>query len=212
MSRRAREISDIADWSDRSFERALWNESGRCLFDCLAPRYSSDGLLTGWDPSYQLRPNQIFAISLPFSPLERSLHAAVLAKVKDYLLTPFGLRTLAQADPAYRPRYEGPLFARDGAYHNGTVWPWLIGPYAEAVLRVGAFSDDARREATQVIGPLLDACCTMGVGPGSVSQLAEIYDAEPPQRPSGCPAQAWSVAELIRVLHLIEFGATGSKS
>jgi glycogen debranching enzyme len=210
MARRAREISDIAGWSDRSFEGAFWNEAGQCLYDCLAPRYSSDGLLVGWDPSYQLRPNQIFAVSLPFSPLERSMHAAVLAKVKTYLLTPFGLRTLAQDDPAYRPRYEGPLFARDGAYHNGTVWPWLIGPYAEAVLRVGEFSQASRLEATQAISPLLDECCRLGPGPGSVSQLAEIYDAEPPQRPTGCPAQAWSIAELIRVTNLIEFGRAGT--
>ena len=210
MQRRIRELDDIASWSDRSFEKAFWNPQAQSLFDCLTPRHASDGSVTGWDASTQIRPNQIFAISLPRSPLGSHLHAGVLECVRRHLLTPLGLRTLAAGDAAYRPRYKGDLFARDGAYHNGTVWPWLIGPYAEAVLRVGGFSDSARAQARDAMAPLLDSICREPRTAGPIRQICEVYDAEEPREPEGCPAQAWSVAELLRVLHLIESPAPGA--
>lgn len=212
MQRRIRELDDIASWSDRSFEKAFWNASAQSLFDCLTPRHAPDGAVVGWEPSPHIRPNQIFAVSLPHSPLGKQLHAGVLECVKRHLLTPLGLRTLAPGDAAYRPRYKGDLFARDGAYHNGTVWPWLIGPYAEAVLRVGGFSDSARAQAREAISPLLDSVCREIRTPGPIRQVCEVYDAEEPRDPDGCPAQAWSVAELLRVLHLIESPPAGART
>ena len=101
--------------------------------------------------------------------------------------------------------FEGDRFCRDGAYHRGTVWPWLIGPYAEAVLRTGKFSDKAKQDATSAITPLLKSMVGDGDWPG-IGQLFEIHDADPPFRPVGCPAQAWSVAEVLRILRLIETG------
>ncbi|MEI7658761.1 MAG: amylo-alpha-1,6-glucosidase [Phycisphaerae bacterium] len=210
MHRRIRELDDIASWVDRSFEKAFWNAQAQSLFDCLTPRQASDGSVVGWDPSTHIRPNQIFAISLPHSPLGKHLHAGVLECVRRHLLTPVGLRTLAPGDAAYRPRYKGDLFSRDGAYHNGTVWPWLIGPYAEATLRVGGFSDSARARAREAVGPLLDQICREPRTPGPIRQICEVYDAEEPRDAEGCPAQAWSVAELLRVLHLIESPTPGA--
>jgi glycogen debranching enzyme len=122
----------------------------------------------------------------------------VLRVVRERLLTPMGLRTLAPNEPAYRSRYEGNLRQRDEAYHQGTVWPWLIGPYAEAVLRVGRFSEASRREARAAIAPLIAFLRGDGLG-----QLHEVHDADPPHRPDGTPAQAWSVAALIRTLSLL---------
>jgi glycogen debranching enzyme len=88
---------------------------------------------------------------------------------------------------------------RDAAYHNGTVWPWLIGPYCEAVLRAGAFSDEAKNEVRQVLQPLIEE-----IDRGCLNQIAEVYDGDEPQRAAGCPAQAWSVAEVLRVMKMIE--------
>ncbi|MEL7088329.1 MAG: amylo-alpha-1,6-glucosidase, partial [Planctomycetota bacterium] len=133
----------------------------------------------------------------------------VLAAIRDHLLTPVGLRTLPADDPHYHPHYTGPQFDRDGAYHRGTVWPWLLGPYAEGVLRAGKFSKKAKTEAAGVLQPLLDRLLDEGLG-----QLHEIHDAAAGRdgqssgghAPRGCPAQAWSVAEVVRVRRLIEAG------
>jgi len=212
LQQKRRELNDIAAWSDRSFERVFWNADRNCLFDCLTPVHSADGTVVGWNQSQLLRPNQIFAVSLPYSPLDRRLHSPVVTAVRAHLLTPFGLRTLAPTDPGYEPRFEGPLFSRDRAYHNGTVWPWLIGPYCEAVLRLGGFSADAKQEAGAALAPLLSLLTesstldqadssTHLLGP--IATVSEVYDAQPPYRPDGCPAQAWSIAELLRVHHMI---------
>jgi predicted glycogen debranching enzyme len=145
-----------------------------------------------------VRPNQIFAVSLPYSPLPQVRQKKVLAEVRDKLLTRYGLRTLPETDPHYHPQYTGEQFHRDKAYHQGTIWPWLMGPYAEGVLRVGKFSDEAKAEAMQAISPLLNFLKEKGIG-----QLHEIHEAQPPHRPVGCMAQAWSVAELVRVMTMI---------
>ena len=194
LPRRARELVQVADVAGRGFG-AFWNDTEACLFDVLTPAPG------GWSPNPQVRPNQVFAVSQPFSPLPPERQRAVVACVRERLLTPVGLRTLERADPAYVGRYEGPLRQRDGAYHNGTVWPWLIGPYGEAVLRVGQFSDSARAEVRAALTPLLDEF-TRRREAGPLRQVAEIYDAEPIdglQRPEGCMAQAWSVGEMLRV-------------
>jgi glycogen debranching enzyme len=124
----------------------------------------------------------------------------VVEAVERELLTPVGLRSLARGEPGYRPRYEGGPFERDSAYHQGTVWPWLIGPFVEAWLRVRGDTDEARREAkARFLDPLLGHLGEAGIG-----HLPEIADAEPPHTPRGCPFQAWSVGELLRALALVE--------
>ena len=189
----ATELRELADRVARSFQRSFWWPERECLHDVLLPL---DG---AWQPVRRVRPNQIFAVSLPFSPLTIDQQRSVVGIVRERLLTPFGLRTLDPDDPGYQGRYEGDLMQRDGAYHNGTVWPWLIGPYCEAVLRINDFSDPARDEVRRTIRPLLGE-----LDRGCLNQIAEIYDGSEPHRPSGCPAQAWSVAELLRVQTLLD--------
>ncbi|MEM7626611.1 MAG: amylo-alpha-1,6-glucosidase [Planctomycetota bacterium] len=174
----------------RSFAKAFWSAEWDRLIDHVTPSGNTD-------PS--LRSNMVFACSLPHSPLPATKRRLVLAAIRDHLLTPVGLRTLPPDDPAYHPRYGGPQFERDEAYHQGTVWPWLLGPYAEGVLRAGKFSKKSKTEAAAVLQPLLDRLTGEGLG-----QLHEIHDAELPHALRGCIAQAWSVAELVRVLGLIK--------
>jgi glycogen debranching enzyme len=182
-----------------SFRSAFWWGQRQCLHDCLAPSPRDQaGSGAAFSPDGQLRPNQIFAVSLAFSPLNDMQQRAVVKVVGERLLTPFGLRTLDRDDRNYKPRYEGNLFERDAAYHNGTVWPWLIGPYCEALLRVEKFTAEAKQRVRTILQPLLDEMSN-AAGGRCVNQVAEVYDAEPPHRPSGCPAQAWSVAEVLRV-------------
>jgi glycogen debranching enzyme len=126
----------------------------------------------------------------------------VVAVVREHLRTPEGLRTLAPGSPAYQPRFEGDMMRRDRAYHNGTVWPWLIGHYAEAVLRAGEFTREARTEAGEAIATLI-ASMSADAGSGCVGQIAEVYDADEPRRQEGCTAQAWSVAEVLRIAALL---------
>ncbi|MCX5662669.1 MAG: glycogen debranching enzyme N-terminal domain-containing protein [Planctomycetota bacterium] len=177
----------------RSFSKIFWNDQLGYLHD------------HAWtDPSGQehidasLRPNQLLAVSLAHSPLPRKRQQQVIDAVRQRLLTPLGIRTLPTDDAKFHPHYGGPPMSRDEAYHQGTVWPWLIGPYAEGLLRVGRFSDASRAEARQAIDGLLQWM----LGPG-LGQVPEIAEGASPHRPDGCVAQAWSVAELLRVLDLI---------
>ena len=178
----------------RAFLKNFWDNKQGYLYDHI---WADD---QGQETTDQtVRPNQIFAVSLPHSPLPRTKQQKVVKAVTQSLLTPLGLRTLPQDDPNYHGRYTGPMFDRDSAYHRGTVWPWLIGPYAEAVLRAGRFSDKSKKDALAAVEPLCQCLMSDGLG-----QLHEIHDGDPPHRPVGCMAQAWSVAELLRVLWLIE--------
>jgi glycogen debranching enzyme len=134
----------------------------------------------------------------------------VVAVCERELLTPFGMRTLARGDAKYTPRFEGPLFERDRAYHNGTVWPWLLGPFCEAVLRSEGFSTNSKARARAMLSPLLNELMASAHKARQgvtlpVRQLAEVYDADDgdtQRRPDGCLAQAWSVAEVLRVLRM----------
>ncbi|MGE3106980.1 MAG: amylo-alpha-1,6-glucosidase [Phycisphaerales bacterium] len=193
----AGDLRALADVVARSFRSAFFSPALGFCYDAISPDASGR-----WQPVGEIRPNQVFAISLPHSPLLRDEQLGVLRVVRERLLTPFGLRTLAPGSRGYAPRFRGPLFELDAAYHNGTVWPWLLGPYAEAVARAGEFSPESIREARQALAPIirkLDAEC--------VGSIAEVFDAEgtpgDPQRAGGCPAQAWSVAETRRVLALL---------
>ncbi|MBI2466217.1 MAG: glycogen debranching enzyme family protein [Candidatus Rokubacteria bacterium] len=161
------------------FDR-FWNGGAACCYDVI------DGP-DGADPA--VRPNQIFAVSLPESPLEPERQRGVVDACARWLLTPFGLRSLAPGHPQYRGRYEGGPQERDGAYHQGPVWGWLLGPFALAHLRVYGDSTAARA----FLQPMASHLADHGVG-----SVAEIFDGDPPFAPKGCIAQAWSVAETLR--------------
>jgi predicted glycogen debranching enzyme len=181
----AGEYEAAAERTKAGFNARFVRPDGRGLYDVLdTPAGGADAAI---------RPNQIFALSLPFPPIDPASQAArgLLGVVREELLTPVGLRTLSPADPAYRPRYQGGPLERDGAYHQGTVWPWLLGAYAEAHARVTG----DRAGARELLMPLQDQLAVYGVG-----SLAEIYDADEPRHPNGCIAQAWSVGETLRVL------------
>ncbi len=141
-----------------------------------------------------IRPNQLLAVSLHHSMVSGPLALRVLATVEEHLLTRFGLRTLSPEDPAYRGRYEGGPEERDSAYHQGTVWPWLIGPYATAFRRVNGEGPRTAKAMRELLAPLFGFLLGDGLG-----QLPEIFDGDAPHRPRGCVAQAWSVAEVLRV-------------
>lgn len=172
-----------------SFREKFWNPARECLFDVLAPE----------GPLNKIRPNQIFAVSLPYGLLEPAQQQAVMRCVSAKLLTPVGLRTLDPADPEYRGRYEGSPIDRDGAYHQGTVWPWLIGPYIDGYLT--AFGRTT--ETLAFCRNLLQGMETESTRRGCLGSVAEIYDGDEPRYPRGCPAQAWSVAELARIKTLL---------
>ncbi len=148
-----------------------------------------------------LRPNQIFAVSLPHSPLGAREARAVVDAVTCALFTPRGLRTLAPDAPAYRGRYAGSVRERDFAYHQGTVWPWLLGHFGEAFLKTHGWRHEARQILRDHLRGWLPHLFEAGVG-----SVSEVFDGDPPHRPGGCIAQAWSVAELIRLFSLIEEG------
>ncbi|MGE5345598.1 MAG: amylo-alpha-1,6-glucosidase [Acidithiobacillales bacterium] len=183
----AARIGAMAARAKESFLRLFPNGSGG-LFDVV-------DVVDGLSRDASVRPNQIFAASLAHSMLGEDEARSVVSVVTRQLLTPFGLRTLSPADPAYVGRYEGDAASRDRAYHQGTVWPWLMGPYVDAFLRVEGHTPGTRRRARRTLSPLLAFFGREGTG-----QLPELFDGDPPHRPAGCPAQAWSVAELLRAL------------
>jgi glycogen debranching enzyme len=166
-----------------SFNRLFWNEDAGCLYD----------VVDGAERDGSIRPNQVLAASLPHTMLAPERIRALLHVVERELLTPYGLRTLAPGDPRYRPRYEGDVASRDSAYHQGTVWPWLLGPFVRAWLRVHGDEPGARERAARWLEPLRSHLRDAGLG-----QISEIFDAEAPHLPRGCFAQAWSVAEILR--------------
>ncbi|MBV9340994.1 MAG: glycogen debranching protein, partial [Acidobacteria bacterium] len=178
--KRYRNMATVASWS---FNRLFWNDKAGCLYD----------VTNGAPPDSSIRPNQILAVSLPYSMLSPERAQAVVAKVQEHLLTPYGLRSLAPADPQYRGRYTGGPAERDGAYHQGTVWPWLMGPFITAYIKVNRGSEAARRQAAAWLAPLKDHLADGGLG-----HISEILDGDAPQQPRGCIAQAWSVAEVLR--------------
>lgn len=185
-----------ADFIAMAFNQVFWNEKFGWLNDVVND--------VGADAS--LRPNQIFAVSLPFSPLPADRQKAVLGAVETNLLTPVGLRTLSPADPRYRRRYGGSCESRERAYHQGTAWAWLLGPFIEAYLHVHAGENattaakkKARAQAKHYLAEFDTHLDKAGVG-----SVNEIFDGDKPHNPRGCFAQAWSVAEVLRAKCLVE--------
>jgi predicted glycogen debranching enzyme len=179
-----RHYRGLAERAAATFPALFWNSAAGCLYD----------VVNGGDRDGAIRPNQILAVSLPYKMLTPDLAAQVVDTVERHLLTPFGLRTLAPGDPQYRGRYEGDQASRDGAYHQGTVWPWLMGPFLKAYIETHGRSPKAREQAMSWLTELEAYMENQGAG-----QLPEVFDGDAPHRPGGCIAQAWSVAELLRV-------------
>jgi predicted glycogen debranching enzyme len=180
-------LSEHAERARQAFNARFWFEKGGYLYDVV------DGP-NGDDPA--CRPNQILSFSLEHPVLEESRWSSVLQVVEERLLTPVGVRSLAPGHPDYKPKYFGDLRARDAAYHQGTVWAWLIGPYLDARLRVHPGDQESVRRILEGFKtPLAQAC---------VGTISEIFDAEEPYTPRGCVAQAWSVAEVLRHLRRVE--------
>jgi predicted glycogen debranching enzyme len=177
----AREIAACADRARKSFNERFWWEEGGYLYDVVDGEQGDDNAC---------RPNQIFAISLAHPILDEARWRRVLEVVRDQLLTPVGLRTLSRDHPDYKARYFGDLRARDAAYHQGTVWAWLIGPFIDAWLKVHPDDRAGARHLVDSLMPHLDVAC--------IGSISEIFDAEEPFTPRGCVAQAWSVAEVLR--------------
>jgi predicted glycogen debranching enzyme len=170
-----------AELARQSFNERFWYSEGKYLYDVV------DGE-SGDDPA--CRPNQVLAIALRHPVLDPARWSAVLDIVRARLLTPVGLRSLAPGHPDYKPAYDGDLRARDAAYHQGTVWAWLIGPFVDAWLRAHQHDRDAAHRLLEAFQAHLG---TAGIG-----SISEVFDAEPPFTPRGCIAQAWSVAEVLR--------------
>lgn len=177
--------ADRADQASIAFGTKFVRSDGFGLYD----------VLTDEGPDLSIRPNQILAVSLPNCQLTLTQQESVVRTVENHLLTPYGLRTLSPRDPAFRAHYGGGVAERDSAYHQGTVWPWLLGPFVEAHLKVFGRPEQARR----FLLPLQTHLFQTGIG-----SISEVFDAEPQYFPNGCIAQAWSVAEVFRAWRLIQ--------
>jgi predicted glycogen debranching enzyme len=179
----AGELERTAALALESFNRRFWIERDGYLYDIVDGEFGDDAAC---------RPNQIVALALRYPVLDESRWASVVEVVTRRLLTPFGLRTLDPADPMFKPQYFGDLRARDAAYHQGTVWAWLIGPFLEAWLRAHPGRDHEARALLNGFADHLNEAC--------IGSISEIFDGTAPFTPRGCVAQAWSVAEVLRCL------------
>jgi predicted glycogen debranching enzyme len=199
LSRAIRRLGEIGD--SRAHSLQTWHEQWAASFAAVFPS-PRGGLydFIGLDgrPNTLIRPNQLLAVSLGASPLPVNVQREVVRIAIDELLTPFGLRTLAPGEPGYQPQCAGGRNQRDGAYHQGTVWAWLIGPFIEAYLRISNFVAPACQQARIWLEPLVQHMNRACLG-----QISEIFDGDPPHTPRGAFAQAWSVAEVLRIVALL---------
>ncbi len=179
----------LAESTHASFQARFWNGSLNCLFDVV----DGEGPDGGFVNDASIRPNQVLAISLPHKLLAPAAARQVLEVVERELLTPFGLRTLSAKDLHYRGKYEGGVVSRDTAYHQGTVWPWLMGPFVAAWFEAYDRDAAARQRGLQWLSALKEYRTSEGM-----NQIPEVLDGDPPHRPGGCPAQAWSLAAVIQ--------------
>jgi predicted glycogen debranching enzyme len=180
---RAEELAMLAVSVRHAFNRRFWNEKNNCCFDVVMDNGVDDSI----------RPNQLLAISLPHPVLLAGHHTAAMDVIKEKLLTAVGLRSLAASDPAYAGRYEGDPVARDRAYHQGSVYPWLLGPYASALTRLHGPTHQTREEIRTALTPCIDYLTGDGLG-----NLCELFDGEVPRRPGGAIADTRSLGEVLR--------------
>ena len=181
-------LEEQADQAQRAFRERFWYPAGRYLYDVIDVPGTAE-------PDATLRPNQVIALSLPYPLLDEARARQALAVCERELLTSFGLRTIATDHPSYVGRYRGGPRERDGAYHQGTVWPWLLGPFVRAHLRTFGNPIRARSYLEPLAQHLRDSC---------VGQVSEIFDGDPPHAARGCFAQAWSVAEVLRAWFAVQ--------
>jgi predicted glycogen debranching enzyme len=181
---------ELFEKGQKSFREKFWYEEGGYLYDLVDRDRYPDSVDT------RFRPNQIFAVGgLPLVLVSPDQARRVVEEVEKRLWTPVGLRTLAAGEPGYQPHYTGGVVERDSAYHQGPAWPWLAGPFVEAWLRARGGSTSAKAEARRkFLEPLQEIFLSSGTG-----HIPELYDGEEPYRPGGCPYQAWSLGELIRL-------------
>jgi predicted glycogen debranching enzyme len=184
-------VEDSNDYDElaakvQSGYKVFWNEDRGCLFD----------FVLGDEKNASIRPNQIFSLSLPYSPLDREKGVSIIKVVGKELLTPYGLRSLERSNPEYRGYYAGDTVSRDLAYHQGTVWSWLLGPFITAFVKIRKHSVESKDKARELLRPLNSHMSESGLG-----TISEIFDAEPPYKPRGCISQAWSVGEVLRAYY-----------
>jgi len=177
--------ANIAEQTHRSFNEKYWNSNYGCLYDVLEPNAADASI----------RPNQIFAVSLEYSMLNKETSRRIVDVVNREHVTPHGLRTLSVNDPKFIVKCAGDRRTRDAAYHNGTIWPWLLGPYITAYLKVNDYSIQTRK---QTLDTLILPLFTKDIHQNGIGTINEIYDGAPPNIPRGCIAQAWSIAEPLR--------------
>ncbi|MFZ4085006.1 MAG: amylo-alpha-1,6-glucosidase [Vampirovibrionia bacterium] len=188
-------VSDLKDKVKANYMKVFWLEEKGYLADYVLPTYVNGSHNPTLIPNKQLRPNQLLAISLEYSPLGKFEQVSLVRIVEEELLTPFGLRTLNKADSQYKGHYEGDVNLRDAAYHNGTVWTWLLGPFFDALLKTTDNLDATKKRIRTMIN-YFDS----HLKHGGYYSVSEIFDGDEPHAPRGCIAQAWSVAELRRIL------------
>jgi len=190
LGKEKEQYEELAGLVRRSFMEKFWNEKEKCLRDVITVEGIADN---------QIRCNQIWAVSWPFSILDKEKEKLVVNKVYETLYTPYGLRSLSKYDKDFKPYYGGSLFQRDMAYHQGTVWAFPLGAYYLAYLKVNDYKKEAIDKVKEQL-QVLEAC----MREGCIGQIAEIYDGDNPTVSKGCFAQAWSVSELLRVFAKIE--------
>jgi predicted glycogen debranching enzyme len=181
----ASQFKSTAEIAKESFNNLFWNEAEECLYD----------VVKNGEKDASIRPNQIFAVSLAHTMVSIGRAKKIVQKVESELLTPVGLRSLARSDAQYRPTYIGSPYDRDSSYHQGTVWGWLIGPFVDAYRKVNPNGHKTEQRVAELLSGFGDHLSEAGL-----RQISEIFDAEAPHDPRGCFAQAWSVAEVLRVL------------
>jgi predicted glycogen debranching enzyme len=181
----AQKYSGLADLAQHSFNQLFWNEEAACLYDVVLDDQKDASM----------RPNQILAVSLTHSMLSKERATAVVRAVERDLFTPYGLRSLSPADSRYRRHYEGDSFARDGSYHQGPVWAWLLGPFVDAYVKVNGNGPKVQDQIRTWLQKFSNHLTEAGLG-----HVSEIFDGVSPHRPRGCFAQAWSVAEILRAV------------
>lgn len=190
----------VAEIASQEGLKWRWGLLARRVLAHFKPTFwaKNQGYLADWatstECSWQIRPNQLLAAALPYRPISDKIAELVLETVERHLLTPRGVRTLSPADPQYVGEYVGDQRSRDQAYHNGTVWPWLVGAYADAKLSI--WGQAAHASLLQLVQRFEEALYAYGWG-----AIAEIYDGDAPHAPKGAPLQAWSIAELLRTLY-----------